>query len=547
MSSVSCNLKDNEPGGITETTPPVSQTVNNGVVDTGPVSGGTLQLFLIDPDTFNPLCTQNSNTNDILSCIYESLVKTGSDLHAIPWLASSWSVSDDRLVWTFELRDGIYWQDNVPLTTEDVEYSFNMIKGFGLKSPYFANLENIKSLTAIDGHHLKLILDQPDSFTPELMDFPILPAHLPALKDVSLGDFGKLIGSGPFKAVSYVKGGNMVLKRNDQWWASSEIYNLGDQLPYLDGIQLKPGTGSNTSVGSFQTREIDVAFLSREESGRFTGRTDITSSTYPSNEFEYVALNTNGTILKDIVIRQVIAQLIDRNAIVEGLFPGKAITAEFPILPGNWLEKGEIDDSSVSDLTTLKKLLESDGWRLTNERLYKKVDNNTIQLTLHLLVNNENEDRKRIAAYISTALLKCGINVIIDGYDWDKYLSVMSSGKYDLVLAGCRVKNIPDMSFMYASTSTDSMTSGNNTVWNIAGYKNPDVDTDLKSILSSTSDEDRISYFNSIKALVRNDVPYIGLLFYNNTALYIKIVRGIMEPSIWYKYNDIARWYLTGS
>ena len=70
------------------------------------------------------------------------------------------------------------------------------------------------------------------------------------------------------------------------------------------------------------------------------------------------------------------------------------------------------------------------------------------------------------------------------------------------------------------------------------------MDAYLGEIRETDDNNARIVCFTEIRRIINEEAPYIGLFFHNNTALYAKKVRGVLEPYIWDRYNDIARWYI---
>ena len=77
------------------------------ILDRGPVSGGTLNVFTTEPDTLNPILTKNTYTADFLGFIYEGMTRLDKSQRAVPVLSDSWTVSPDGLIWNFHIRVGV--------------------------------------------------------------------------------------------------------------------------------------------------------------------------------------------------------------------------------------------------------------------------------------------------------------------------------------------------------------------------------------------------------------------------------------------------------
>ena len=106
-----------------------------------------------------------------------------------------------------------------------------------------------------------------------------------------------------------------------------------------------------------------------------------------------------------------------------------------------------------------------------------------------------------------------------------------------MVLIGCTVPSIPDISFMY---STSEIATGRN----IAGYSNADVDSYLDKIRLENDASLKKAQFINMKSIINDELPYIGLCFLNNAVLYNKKVRGEMNPYQWDILSDLTRWYI---
>ena len=209
------------------------------VKDTGPVKGGVIKIFSTVPDTLNPLLTQNSYVKDFTSLIFEGLVKIDRDQKVIPVLAKSWEVSDDGLIWTFYLRNNVYWHNGMPFTADDVKFTFDTIQNSSIASIYKENLKNISVYTAVDRTTFRIFLKKQNSFTADLLNFPIIS------RDYYLGENitnlesknnMRPIGTGPYKYVSK-KGSSIILTANSKWWNSQGSGNgSSTQLPYISEI-----------------------------------------------------------------------------------------------------------------------------------------------------------------------------------------------------------------------------------------------------------------------------------------------------------------------
>jgi peptide/nickel transport system substrate-binding protein len=505
------------------------------VLDMGPVKGGTLRIFSTYPDTLNPILSNNIYVKDFSSFIFESLVKIGKNQKPEPLLSDGWDVSIDGLVWTFHIRNNVHWHDKKQLTAHDVEYTVDLILKNSVHSPFKHNLQNITTFAAIDDEHFRIVLKKPNSFTAELMTFPILPKHRSKYQDsILLSKDYKPIGTGPFKFDCIDKDRKIVLKSNTNWWYSENSKENGEELPYIDQIHIELYDNSIYSTGAFQTRSVDIIFNDTVDYDKYYGRYDLTIKKYTGNRFEFISFNNSNPILSDTRVRQAISYCVNKEKLIEKLLPGKAVASDIPVIPGSWLYDTNII-SYNPNVTNGITLLEDAGW---------KYDNNP-PLKLELLVNEDNELRVLIAHEIKEQLINLGIDVQVNVISWDKLISKIDKKDYDMAIMGCTVPSIPDISFLY-STPYISYYSSPETERgrNIAGYKNPEVDKYIERIFAEIDDDRKKALFINMRNIITEDVPYLGLFFYNDAVLLNRNISGNIQPNAWNKFNNIARWYL---
>lgn len=241
------------------------------------------------PTTFNPLVPNNLSTAMVLSRLLSGLVDFDPRTEAfLPALAESWTVSADSLSYTFSLRKDLRWSDGVPLTADDVIFTFDCIlaekedpvSGAVLPrypSRYYEQFHiNGKKLryTKLDDRTVRF--DLPDIYAPFIYDIgqPILPRH--KLKDAfEDGSFLKqwstriaietpeeIVGSGPFSIFSYRPGERLVLTPNPHFWKADRA---GQRLPYLDYLVYRFVPDSNTAIAHFATGKSDASGIGADD------------------------------------------------------------------------------------------------------------------------------------------------------------------------------------------------------------------------------------------------------------------------------------------
>jgi|GEM_PF-275989 len=566
------------------------------ILDQGPVPGGMLNVFTTEPDTLNPILTKNTYTEDFLGFIYEGLTQLDKNQKAVPVLSDSWTVSPDGLIWNFHIRDGVRWQDGEAFTADDVEFTIEAIRNNSIDSVYKPLLQNMVTSAAVDSSNIRIALAKPNSFLPEMMTFPVLPKHQFSTKDVlsSSRNFSP-IGTGPYSYVSYTPQKNVVMKANKNWWQLSAA-NAGtaagtannpdatgagiiagtvpdngavttDKALYIETIQANIFKSTDDAMGAFQLGEIDISGIPTSDLAKYKGRTDLVIKKYSSRNFEFLAFNMHNPVFSDPFARKAIDLAIDRDELINDVLPGEAEAAKLPVLQDSWISGTDditavsaipypttdyttqaaiVNSTTVSAITvaTPSEALLAGGWKQGSDGYYKYIGGIRRYLKVSLLVNSNNSIRVSAAQKICAQLQRAGIPAEVKQVAWNDLMNSVAGYKYDMAFIGCRVPQIPDLSYLYSAGYLPAALSvANEDVYNISGYNNPIIDANIASIFRETDDTRRRTIYKALQKQIYNDTPYIGLYFLQDAMVYGKRLRGPLDPDTWNHFNKFTQWY----
>lgn len=503
--------------------------------DKVPVRGGSLRLFSTFPDTLNPLFSENIYIKDYSALMYDSMYTISSNQDAKPNIVENSQVSPDGLVWTFKLSDNISWHDGIPFSSEDIEYTFNTILGQGSNSIYKDNLRYIVAFSAIDKLNFRVVLQRMDSFLPWRLTFPILAKHYYVGDTNFETDKTKPpIGTGPFKFVEFKANEYIKLKANDKWWGVKKNENV--RTPYIEEIEIKLAKDVNITTELFSNSSLDVILLKRGLWGNYVGRRDIILQKYPSNEFEFLAYNATGNSwIEDKNVRKAINLCLDRVEMINAVAPGEATPADIPLFPEALFNDGAITSFSANR-DKAKEIFSSKGWKYDgNGKLFKDVNGFPSFLRVSLAVNKDNEIRLNLAKEIRNQLEASGLTIDIKEYSNDEYSDILSKKAFELAIAGIRLSGYPDLSSLYTNE---------NPAVNFVGYNNFELSNLIADFGTEIDYTKKKVILKNIRAILDNEVPYMGLYFYNNVVVYNKKYTGNFEPHSWNKLNDVTSWFL---
>src|SRR5712692_10187516 len=217
-----------------------------------PKSGGVLKVGRVaDVVTFDPVFQTDNMSIWAKLLVFQLLVRSSGDgKGVVPDLAYKWSHSPDQKTWTFYLRPTAHFSDGTPVTSKDVQFTFERV--IHSKGSWSASL--FPPLTISTPSAKQVVFHLKEKWAPFLADVSVHSAGIVPQKyfqKVGAKKFGdKPVGSGPFMVTQWRKGNEIVLKRNPGFWDKSR--------PYVNEVDLFVLPDDNTRMLKVQSGEIDV-------------------------------------------------------------------------------------------------------------------------------------------------------------------------------------------------------------------------------------------------------------------------------------------------
>ena len=204
-----------------------------------------------EPKTFNPLLVEDDASETVRYLTGGVLVRSNRQTQKLePELASSWKLSKDGRVITFQLRKGVFFSDGTPFSADDVAYTVKQMMDPALHSPTgdaFRSTPGAVSTHVLSPHRIVVTFPAPVADLDELFDqVAIMSAHSPNKEKAVLG---------PFMLADYKPGSSLLLKRNPNYWKSD---GQGHKLPYLDTIRLDIQPNRDIELLRFKRGELDL-------------------------------------------------------------------------------------------------------------------------------------------------------------------------------------------------------------------------------------------------------------------------------------------------
>ncbi len=341
----------------------------SGDSNTGAASGGNVLRFGTSgiEGTFNPVVSDGVYDNYVVSLVFEGLISNDAEGQYIPSLAESWELSDDKLTYTFTLKDGITFSDGSNLTADDVAFTYNTIKEADYAGPRSAVGAAIDTVTVVDDKTIafKMVKASPANianFTYGIMSKEYY-AHssfeeLTQKNPTPMGTGKFVLADGGYAPKQYVK-----LTKNENYW---DVENA----PKIDGVTLSE-VSEDTVLSALQAGEIDMCqpAAKAENVEAIDGMDNAHLVSYLGNGYTYMSFNTLRPTLAQTEVRQALMYALDRKSFLKAEYGSDDLVSlgMAPISPVSWAYPGNDELNAYDyDLEKAAKMLDDAGWKDTD-------------------------------------------------------------------------------------------------------------------------------------------------------------------------------------
>lgn len=289
-----------------------------------------------EPTSMDPHYQASMPNMQLAMTLFDPLVRTNSQAVSEPALAHSWEVEGNQ--WTFYLRPNVHFSNGVLLTADDVLFSLSRpYKIQYSPSSYVVYLNQIKELRRLDEHTIQITTHQPaPTLLADLAMIPIISqqtARKMAGANVYQAPLNPeaLVGTGPFKLLSWQQGDAITLERNTHYW--------GAQVAW-EQVTFKPMTSGADRVQALVTKQVDLIEAPPiDEIPHLEKMPTVFVQKKPSTRVMYIALNqaravpggfqtaTETNPLTDHRVRTALSLAIDRTYLARNVMNGAAVPA----------------------------------------------------------------------------------------------------------------------------------------------------------------------------------------------------------------------------
>lgn len=492
----------------------------------------------------------DSNTSTLTNNAFEGLYRLDKNHEPQPALAESYELSEDGLVYTFHLRDGLQWSNGTPLTANDFVFAWlkqmsaEATNGYSfIMTDYIVNGEEYLAgaaaaedvgVKAVDDKTLQVTLKQP---TPYFLRLTVLTQFFPLNEEfvTAQGDqYGvkaeNMLYCGPYVVQSYDAAAGSRLVKNDKYWDAASV-----KIPTVDVKIIKEQA---TALNAYKAGEISQVVLVASDVPAFKDDPEFTTR----SEFRttYLQFNTQDPAVSNVNIRKALSYAIDREILTGVILSDGSAPAE-----------GLIANDMAGDGSKSFRELNGNLSPFDAEKAKEYWDKGVEELgsvpSISLLVADDSVT-KTVATFLQSQFKSnLGIDVTIDGKTAKARNELMDTNKYQMAVTAWGADYDDAMTYLDLWVMTpkegneDRVHYDNATTAYRGNWVRPEYDQMIRSAKVEANTATRLqTMLDAEKMIVEEDVV-VSPLYYRGFAYLTKsnvkdLVRHPFGPPIEFKY-----------
>ncbi len=514
---IACKSDNDNLGGSREksevqpaTETALSETASSETASSSePVEGDWLIYHIqAEPATLNPITATDAYEGTINNGkIYETLIERNNEtLELDPLLAESWEISEDKLTYTFKIREGIKWHDGTPFTSEDVVFSYTTIMNPKVDSPQLrAYYQEIQEVKAIDDLTVEFTYARPYFLALEFCGgMPIVPKHIFDKGDFNTNPAGRdPIGTGPYKFVRWTTGRDIVIEKDPNYWG---------EKPKINKIVFKIITDNTVAFQVLKRQELDVSGLTPIQWERQTNSPSFKKYfdklSYFQPNYSYIGWNSKRPYFADPKVRTALTHLVDRELILEKILYnlGAIVTNPFYI---NSPEYDKSIEPYSYDPQKARELLRQAGWIDHDGDGIR--DKDGVKFAFEFLIPGGSETGEKIATILKEELDNMGIQMDIRKTEWAVFTTRLNERNFDAVTLAWSMGVESDPYQIWSSTQAERGS-------NFIGFKNKEADKLIEEARTEFDRDKRKELYRRFAEIVHNEQPYTFLFCRKSTV-----------------------------
>ena len=422
--------------------------------------------------------------------LFEGLVTINKDGEIEAGLAESWSISEDGLTYTFDMRNDVFFQNNKAFNADTAKYTLDKIIKSDSINPQKALYKSIKSISAPDTDTLIVTLSTPSA---DLLYWLGFPAAVMVEPSSEATNATHPIGTGPFEFNHWKKGNQVTLSKYSHYWGKKAKLDKVT-FRFISDPQAQAAALSSGGVDvipQFQVPELTSQFQNNKHFETVIGTTSM----------EVVAgMNNTKKPFNDPRVRQALMMATDRQTIINATNEGFGTPIGSHFSPS---------DAGYEDLTNVWPYDPVKAKALLTEAGYP--NGFTFTMKMPTLAYAE-----RAAEIMQAYYSMIGVTMVLESSEFPaKWVQdVFKDTNYDMSIVG------------HAEPMDISIYARHPYYFN---YQSTAFDNAMEAIANTTNEEDRLTGYRTSQKILAQDVPALFLYAYPKIGIWKKGLHGMWE------------------
>lgn len=469
-----------------------------------PKPGGTLRFGARrELQTLNPFVSTLSYDHNLRTLIYETLLFEDKSYQIRPYLAESWEISKDSLVYTFRIRNGVKFQNGKQLTADDVRWSIEYGQDPKNQTYGATRLQSVGSIHVSGPRQIRLTLKEPLasflSLLTTLQTLPIVPKD-----SLKTGERPQSFppGTGPFRFVHWKPGQGVLVSRFEDYWRKG--------IPYFDRVELKHVADEEARFAALRAGDLDLIerlplqYVPKIQAGEIPG---INIEVAEGTGLKGLLFNTQKPPFDNVKMRQMVAYALDPAEILKGAYWGVGTVTNQKNFPGSpWFFPLP---ERKRNLAMAKQLLKEAGYGPG----FRFKLSGTRNVAEELYVTQ-------------SQLREVGVEPELRLTDQIENLKNYRTGDFELASTAADIALDPDQDY-FDSYHTEPLGEVEGRLRNYSGYSNPRADKLLEEGRKILDPQKRYKIYKEFIELIHQEIPVLYLFVSPNLYVYRDYLKGL--------------------
>ncbi len=474
-----------------------------------------------DPASLSLIGKTDLNSEIVGMRLTDALVQYDDKLVIRPLLAESWEFSESDKTITFKLRENVRWHDGEPVTSADVVFTIDKLREPETENlPWAPALDKLVRLEAPDEHTVVATYSE---IKPDALDAwrtPILPEHIAGQdEDLFNGRFVEHpIGCGPFKFLHYIRGQEIVMEANDDYWGGR---------PEIDRLELKIFADQQTAYQAMMTGDLHIMVMAAnlwQQARESEQAAAFEFTSYKKYSVYILGWNQlNNPFFGDARMRRALVLALDRESFIANVAGGMAHVGATTFPPSSDWVAPDVEPYGY-DPDEARRLLEEVGWVDTDGDGVREKNGQRLAFTL-MVPKSSQQLTSWIADWQQQSWVDIGADVTVDQLEWQTLRERRKERNFHVLAQTLQFTN-PDMYDLYHSSATDR--------YNFWGNNDPEIDRLLDAVRYTFDPEQRLAAMHGVQRWLHDHEPVTAVFFFDAPLIYDKRLRGVRPSPLGY-------------